>query len=101
MGLGLRGVALQIGLRKVVAVDFAPVAVVHGQRVALVLHLSGRDQLVGGIVNKVLREDLAVQPRAAARHLRHVAYSCPFDNMFSEISHFNRWSKFVRALYPN
>ena len=37
LGLGLRGVALQIGLCEVVDIDFAPIPVCHSQLVALVL----------------------------------------------------------------
>ena len=78
----LRGVVLQIGLRKVIAVDFAPVAVGHRQRVAAAVCFRSRDQLVGSVVGEVLREWRVVQPRVDGDYLGHVANSYPFDNMF-------------------
>lgn len=99
MGLGLRGVALQIGLRKAVAADFSPIPVCHSQLVTLRLRLRGRDQLVGGVVGKGLRECMVRQPRVGGGYLGHVADHYPFDNMFFQFSHFNRWSKYWGVLY--
>ena len=67
-------VANHVRLCEVVLHYFAPISIVHRQRVALVLHLSGCCQLVGGVISKTLREALVVQPWASGSHLRHVAH---------------------------
>ena len=87
-------VVLQIGLRKAVTGDFTPIPVCYRQRVALVLHLRGCSQLVGGVVGEGLAEGEARQPRVGGGYLGHVADINSFDNMFFYISHLSYWSNF-------
>ena len=97
--LRLRGVLQQILLVERIAVDFAPVAVIHRKLVALVQRLRSGRQLVGGVIGEALRECLVLQPRVGGGYLGHVADHYPFDNMFFQFSHFNRWSKYWGVLY--
>ena len=57
-----------------------------------------RNKLVGGVVGEGFGECLILQPRVIGGHLRNVAKSYSFDNIFSEIIHFSRGNKIGRVL---